>query len=128
MKFFVSIVFLLFANVALAMPAVLECASDSGDQFVLKGLEKADSGEGFKSYTFVNMQDDTTAVLSVGLLGEDQANGFVGISGFMDQFSESMISRLCTNEPAGDAIKTLVMKLEGGGAGGTPLCLACLAK
>jgi len=127
MKSLMVISVLFFSALTQAMPQVLECSPVSGSgEYILKGLEKADSGDGFKSYSFVNMVDDSVTVLSVGILGQDQADGFVAFSGFMDQFSESVIARLCTEDVPQEMVKTLVLKLAGGNAGAAPLCLACL--
>mgnify|MGYP006309963889 CR=1 FL=1 len=72
---------MLFSFASQAMPAVWECTAQTGGEYVLKGLERSDDGQSFKSYTMVNLETEETIVLTVGLFGTDQADGFVAFSG-----------------------------------------------
>ncbi|MEO0337467.1 MAG: hypothetical protein AAF202_13820, partial [Pseudomonadota bacterium] len=73
----------IFATSAFGMPQVWDCTTEDGTEYALKGLERADSGEGFKSYTLVHLENEATVVLSVGLFGQSEADGFVAFSGLM---------------------------------------------
>ena len=128
MKFFISILILSFSFAAGAMPTVWECNANGGGDYVLKGLERADNGEGFKSYTLVDLESEATVVLSVGLLGQSEADGFVAFSGYMDQFTESMIERLCSENPKQGSTKTVAIPLNTDDQNGRPIFMSCFSE
>jgi hypothetical protein len=124
-KTLVLLLTMIFGLTAFAMPQVWMCDTPDGSEFALKGFERSDNGEGFKSYTMVDLDSEAAVVLSVGALGQSEADGFVAFSGYMDQFTESMIDRLCSETPKQGSTKTVAIPLNTEGQNGRPICMSC---
>ncbi|MEM7647394.1 MAG: hypothetical protein AAF203_10825 [Pseudomonadota bacterium] len=124
MKLLSIIVFFSMNSFAESVPLNWNCNDGNQNEYHLKGIkENSEANPG--SFKLVNMATTDSIVLSFGLLGESEADGFVAIADHMDPLTEGMIDRLCPEDADSGTNKTAAVPLNNEQASGQPLCLSC---